>query len=204
MAQANITLVGNSSEIAPRIYLISLVSDKPGTLELRELSLAIDTPDGMVIVVGCSHTGIDNIVKAAAAIRPQIQFVAGGFHLLVSKDAEIEAIIATLRDTYKVAHVAPGHCTGEPTFAALKKAFGERYLYAGLGSTFTLGATPRAISAGGRFTPTALDDDDVQSYQGLLAASNERRCSLFTKLQCKATTDGAYLAQWRRSTVGCC
>ena len=48
MAQANITLVGNSSEIAPRIYLISLVSDKPGTLELRELSLAIDTPDGAV------------------------------------------------------------------------------------------------------------------------------------------------------------
>ena len=202
--QANITLVGNSSEIAPRIYLISLVSDKPGTLELRELSLAIDTPDGMVIVVGCSHTGIDNIVKAAAAIRPQIQFVAGGFHLLASKDAEIEAIIATLRDTYKVAHVAPGHCTGEPTFAALKKAFGERYIYAGLGSTFTLGATPRVISAGGRFAPTALDDDDVQSYQGLLAASNERRRSLFTKLQRKATTDGAYLAQWRRSTVGCC
>ena len=81
--------------------------------------------------------------------------------------------------------------------------FGERYLYAGLGSTFTLGATPRAISAGERFAPTALDDD-VQSYQGLLAASNERRRSLFTKLQRKATTDGAYLAQWRRSTVGCC
>ena len=67
------------------------MSDKPGTLELRELSLAIETPDGMVIVVGCSHTGIDNIVKAAAAIQPKIQFVVGGFHLVVAKDADIEA-----------------------------------------------------------------------------------------------------------------
>ena len=56
---ANFQLVDKNIEIAPDIHLISLVSDKPGTLELRELSLAINTPDGMVIVVGCSHPGID-------------------------------------------------------------------------------------------------------------------------------------------------
>src|SRR3989442_4103593 len=38
---------------------------------------------------------------------------------------------------------APGHCTGEPTFTALKRAFTDRYLDAGLGTTFALGATPR-------------------------------------------------------------
>lgn len=75
--QANITLVDKPTVIAPGIHLISLVSDKPGTLELRELSLAIETPDGMVIVVGCSHTGIDNIVKAATEIQPKIQFLCG-------------------------------------------------------------------------------------------------------------------------------
>jgi 7,8-dihydropterin-6-yl-methyl-4-(beta-D-ribofuranosyl)aminobenzene 5'-phosphate synthase len=42
---ADIQLVDKSVEIAPDIHLISLVSDKPGTLELRELSLAINTPD---------------------------------------------------------------------------------------------------------------------------------------------------------------
>ena len=88
------------------------MSDRPGTLELRELSLAIETAEGMVIVVGCSHTGIDNIVKVAAGIRPKIQLVAGGFHLVVAKDPDIEATISALRDTYKVAYVAPGHCTG--------------------------------------------------------------------------------------------
>jgi len=202
--QANIVLVDKATAIAPGIYLISLVSDKPGTLELRELSLAIETPDGVVIVVGCSHTGIDNIVKAAAAIQPKVQLVAGGFHLVVAKDPDIEAIIATLRDTYKVAFVAPGHCTGEPTFTALRKAFGERCLYAGLGSTIALGVARAPVSDRGPSVPSALSDDDLQSYQALFAASGERRRGLFANLQRTATPGGAYLGQWRRSMSGCC
>src|SRR5437667_9416089 len=150
---ANFQLVDKNIEVAPGIHLIALVSDKPGTLELRELSLAINTPDGTVIVVGCSHPGIEKIVAAAAAINPRIHFIAGGFHLVVSNDQEIEKVVATLRDTFKVAFVAPGHCTGEPTFPALKKAFGDRYLYAGLGTTFALGATPRSISDTGHNAP---------------------------------------------------
>ena len=161
----NFELIEKTTEIIPGIHLIALVSDKPGTLELREISLAIDTPDGMVIVVGCSHPGIDKIVAAAAAINPRIHFIAGGFHLLVSNDGEIEKIVAILRDTFKVAFVAPGHCTGEPTFSALKKAFGDRNLYAGLGATFTLGATPRAIAGSGQHTPAAMDEDDLDSYR---------------------------------------
>jgi 7,8-dihydropterin-6-yl-methyl-4-(beta-D-ribofuranosyl)aminobenzene 5'-phosphate synthase len=206
---ANIQLVDKTTQIAPGVHLIALVSDKPGTLELRELSLALETPAGMVIVVGCSHPGIDNIVKAAAAISPRIHFVAGGFHLVVSRDPEIEQVITTLRDTYKVAFVAPGHCTGEPTFNALKKAFGERCLYAGLGTAFALGATPRALAASGVQADgpsLALHDDELRSYRTLLAASSDRRRGLFANLQRSTSTPGgAYLAQqWRRSLVGCC
>ena len=39
-----------------------------GVAELRELSLAINTPEGMAIVVGFSHPGIDNIVAAATPV----------------------------------------------------------------------------------------------------------------------------------------
>ena len=202
--QANITLIDKTTVIGPGIHLISLVSDKPGTLELRELSLAIETPDGMVVVVGCSHTGIDNIVKAATAIQPKIQVVVGGFHLVVAKDPDIDAIITALRDTYKVAYVAPGHCTGEPTFTALRKAFSERCLYAGLGNTIALGVAPRAAGDGRSMVPLALSDDDLQSYQTLFAASSERRRGIFSNLQRTTATGGAYLAQWRRSMTGCC
>jgi 7,8-dihydropterin-6-yl-methyl-4-(beta-D-ribofuranosyl)aminobenzene 5'-phosphate synthase len=135
---ANFELVDKNTEIAPDIHLIALVSDKPGTLELRELSLAINTPEGMAIVVGCSHPGIDKIVAAAAAINPRIHVIAGGLHLVVASDTDIEKIVAALHDTYKVEYVAPGHCTGEPAFAVLKTAFGDRYLYAGLGTTLEL------------------------------------------------------------------
>ena len=135
---ANFELIDKNTEITPDIHLIAMASDKPGTLELVELSLAINTPDGMVIVVGCSHPGIDKILAAAAAINPRIHVVAGGLHLVVTNDADIERIVTSLRNNFKVEYIAPGHCTGEPAFAALKRAFGNRYRYAGLGTTLEL------------------------------------------------------------------
>jgi|SRR5215472_4598210 len=134
--------IDKNTEIAPGINLITLISQKPGTLELRELSLAINTPDGLMLVVGCSHPGIDQIVQAGAAINPRIHLITGGFHLVVASDADIAKVVDILHDTFKVEYVAPGHCTGEPAFAAFKKAFGDRYLYAGLGTTLESGSTP--------------------------------------------------------------
>ena len=127
-------LIESTQEIAPGIHIIALVSDKPGTLELRELSLALQTPEGIVLVVGCSHPGIEKILAETVAIDRHIHMVVGGFHLVTASDADIEKVVTNLHDTWNVDYVAPGHCTGEPTFTGLKKAFGERYLYAGLGS----------------------------------------------------------------------
>lgn len=178
---ASFQLVDRNTEIAPGIHLISLVSDKPGTLELRELSLAIDTPDGLVIVVGCSHPGIDKIVEAASKINPRIHLIAGGLHLVVAKDDEIDKIATTLRDTYKVGYVAPGHCTGEPTFAALRKAFGERYLYAGLGTTLALGARPHAVAERASPAMNGMDEADLDSYRMLLATGQDEERSLLSE-----------------------
>ena len=132
---ANFQLVDRDIEIAPNIHLITLVSDKPGTLELRELSLAINTPDGIVLVVGCSHPGIDKIVESGRSLNQRIRLIAGGLHLVVATDQDISRLVAALHDDLKVEYIAPGHCTGEPAFAALKKTYGNHYLYAGVGST---------------------------------------------------------------------
>ena len=115
---ANFELIDKTTEVVPGITLIALVSDIPGTRELKELSLAVNTPDGVVLVVGCSHPGIEKIVEATAAINPKIRLIAGGFHLVVAPDDVIAKAVAALKDTFKVESVAPGHCTGEPTFAA--------------------------------------------------------------------------------------
>ena len=168
---ANIELIDKTTEVAPGITLIALVSDAPGTKELKELSLVINTPDGIVLVVACSHPGIEAIVAEAAKINPHIHFVAGGFHLVVAQDPAIERVATALHDTYKVDYIAPGHCTGEPTFAALQKMFGDRYVYAGLGTTLDLAANPR--TALNRRANGVLDESDLRTYRTLLAQSDD-------------------------------
>ena len=168
---ANIQAIDKTIELAPGITLIALVSDTPGTKEMKELSLAINTADGIVLVVGCSHPGIESIVAEAAKINPHIHFIAGGFHLVTAEDPAIEKIATTLHDTYKVDYIAPGHCTGEPTFAALQKTFGDHYLYAGLGTTLDLGANPRTASDRG--ASGVLDESNLRTYRTLVAQSDD-------------------------------
>jgi 7,8-dihydropterin-6-yl-methyl-4-(beta-D-ribofuranosyl)aminobenzene 5'-phosphate synthase len=88
---------------------------------------------------------------------------------VVAQDAAIEKAAASLHDTYKVDYIAPGHCTGEPTFAALQRMFGDRYLYAGLGTTLRVAAVPRAESD----RSAALNDEDSRSYRTLLASCDD-------------------------------
>ena len=135
---ANFQLIDKNIEIAPGMYLIALVSDKPGTLELRELSLAIRTPDGLVLVVGCSHPGVEHIMQEASTIDPHIKILFGGLHQIQAPDAEVERVATVLHNQYTLERLAPGHCTGEPEFAALKKTFGDRFVYAGVGSIVEL------------------------------------------------------------------
>jgi 7,8-dihydropterin-6-yl-methyl-4-(beta-D-ribofuranosyl)aminobenzene 5'-phosphate synthase len=163
---ANIQLIDKTTEVAPGMTLIALISDAPGTKELKELSLAINTPEGIVLIVACAHPGIEAIVAEAAKINPHLHFIAGGFHLVVAQDPAIERIAAALHDTYKVDYIAPGHCTGEPSFAALQKAFGDRYLYAGLGTTLGVAAHPRAESDS--TASNILSESDLRSYRTLL------------------------------------
>jgi 7,8-dihydropterin-6-yl-methyl-4-(beta-D-ribofuranosyl)aminobenzene 5'-phosphate synthase len=162
---ARFELIDQTTEIAPGITLIALISDAPGTKELKELSLAVNTPEGVVLVVGCSHPGIERIVEAAAAINPRVRLIAGGFHLVVAPDEAITKIVSSLKDRFKVESIAPGHCTGEPTFAALRQAFGDKYFYAGLGTSVPLG--PNASSNVRRGEGPLLED--LATYRKLAA-----------------------------------
>ena len=125
-------------EVAPGVHLISLVSETVGTKELRELSMAVETPRGMILVAGCSHPGIERIVEAAKTIGPDVHMVFGGFHLPAATDRDIARIAAALHDTYDVNLIAPGHCTGEPAFYRFKNTWKDRYRYAGVGSVIGL------------------------------------------------------------------
>ena len=120
--QGDFTWVTKTTEIAPGFHLILLKGSWGVDLDVMELSLAIDTPEGIVLVVGCSHPTIEKVVEAAkATIDKPLHLVVGGLHLLPAKDEEINRIAAALHDTWKVEWIAPVHCTGEPAFAILKQ-----------------------------------------------------------------------------------
>jgi 7,8-dihydropterin-6-yl-methyl-4-(beta-D-ribofuranosyl)aminobenzene 5'-phosphate synthase len=136
--QANFVRVDATTEIAPGIFLVPTTSQVTGTLELREISLAIRGPQGLIILDGCSHAGVEKILEAATKIDQHIRVLFGGLHLVAAPDPDILRISAALHDQWKLDYIAIGHCTGEPTFAVLQKIFGEHYIYAGVGTVVNI------------------------------------------------------------------
>ena len=130
--------IRETTEVSPAVHVVSVVSDVPGTREMRELSLAIRSGDEITLVVGCSHPGIEKILDAAASIAPRVRRIFGGLHFVLLPEEEVRRRVTALRDDRHVRSMAPGHCTGEPAFAAILETFGERCVFAGLGETIEL------------------------------------------------------------------
>jgi len=133
---AKIVQVRQTKEITKGIHLVTTVSQVKGTLEMPELTLALSSPKGLVLITGCGHTGVEKIVEEASGIDRSIHLLTGGFHLLTQSERGIEQVAVNLREKWKVQTIAPGHCTGEQAFLVLRKRFGDQYLYAGIGESF--------------------------------------------------------------------
>ena len=130
----NFVFVDKLTEVASGIYLVPTISKNAGTLELHELTLVIKGNQGLTLIDGCSHSGIEEILQAASAIDPHFHIIFGGLHLVATPEPEIDVLVKNLKDKWKLDKIAPGHCTGEPAFFRLRQAFGENYLYAGAGT----------------------------------------------------------------------
>jgi 7,8-dihydropterin-6-yl-methyl-4-(beta-D-ribofuranosyl)aminobenzene 5'-phosphate synthase len=136
--KGNFEIVTKTTEIFPGFFVLSTRSEKPGTLEMNEVSLAIRTPRGLAVVVGCSHPGVEKILESAARIDPRIYTVTGGFHLVLTPQAEVQRTADFLHDSLQVERVAPAHCTSELGFAVFMERFQDRFDRAGLGSVIYL------------------------------------------------------------------
>jgi len=126
--KAKVQTVDKPIEICRDVYLTGEMGD-----ENKEQSLIIDTPNGLIIVTGCSHPGIVSILRRSREILDKpIRLVFGGFHLRNKSDAEMEEIIAAFK-SLKVEKCGATHCTGDAQIAMFKKAFGENYVPMGTG-----------------------------------------------------------------------
>ena len=158
---ASIRRIAGSLELAPGIRLVANISKTPAFSETPEISLVLATPEGPVVLVGCSHPGIEQILGSVDPSRPGVRLVVGGLHLVTTAAEEIDRLGRALRDHWGVRAIAPGHCTGEVAFAALMKAYGQSYTYGGVGTTITVGgrtvgeSSPASLPGPGRGSSAA-------------------------------------------------
>ena len=99
----------------------------------REQGLVIKTGNGGVLITGCGHPGVVEMVKLAEEeLGIEIGTVIGGLHLMQADESRLEEIAASLKKM-GVRQICPTHCTGDGAIAFLKKAFGEGYIEGGTG-----------------------------------------------------------------------
>ena len=135
---ANIKLITDTTEVTLGIFLIRTVSDVKGTLELAEVSMAIKTPKGLAVIVGCSHPGIEKILGKISEISPNIYTIAGGLHLVDKPDDTVRQTVTNFKDKWKLQRVAAGHCTGHFAQVEIAKVFADQQDHSGIGEVIFL------------------------------------------------------------------
>ena len=136
--KADITQIDKTVEVLPGFFLFRTVSENKGTLELNELSMAVKTPKGLAVVVGCSHPGIEKILGVAAQIDANIYTVFGGLHLVDVSDQDVVRIVDNFSNKWRIQRVAAGHCAGEFAQNEFARVYGTRHDHSGLGEVIAL------------------------------------------------------------------
>ncbi len=93
--------------------------------------LAYATGDRLVVISGCAHSGICNIISYAGRVTgaEQVEAVVGGFHLS-RLDHRTDRTISCMKEL-GIKRVMPSHCTMEPALGAFRKVFGDHPVRAG-------------------------------------------------------------------------
>jgi len=106
---------------------------------IDEQHLTIDDKDGLVVITGCSHCGIINVIEHTKEHFPgkHIKAVIGGFHLFRANENEIDQVIEYLNEN-RIDKVLTGHCTGFDASFRLKLKLGDRADILKVGAVFEL------------------------------------------------------------------
>jgi len=85
-----------------------------------EVAVVLETEQGLVVLVGCSHPGIMNILDTVAARFEQPIFaVLGGTHLVEAQGERLETALGYLTRG-SIGKLGLSHCTGDEAMDALE------------------------------------------------------------------------------------
>jgi 7,8-dihydropterin-6-yl-methyl-4-(beta-D-ribofuranosyl)aminobenzene 5'-phosphate synthase len=151
---ADFRFVSEFTEIAPGIFLtgevprktdfeppddnMKIVSEDGELIQdniVDDISMVIDCPKGLVVVLGCAHAGLINILEYVHSMLPGRPFyaVVGGTHLGFAGVQQFEATVNAL-DDFDVKILGASHCTGLANSARLYNRLGDRFFFASAGS----------------------------------------------------------------------
>ncbi len=101
-----------------------------------DLSLFLRTDKGLVLLLGCAHAGLINIIDHAIRMtgEKRIHAIVGGTHLMFSGEAQLKATMDRLQSE-NVTHIGASHCTGRNGALALAARFGGRFFSASVGAS---------------------------------------------------------------------
>jgi len=105
---------------------------------IAEQALVLDTKQGLVVMTGCSHPGIVEMLKEIkTSFNKNIYMVFGGFHLLEKSEEEMDVIISAMK-ALGVVKCGATHCTGDKQIKMFRDAFGENYFDLGAGNIIVI------------------------------------------------------------------
>jgi 7,8-dihydropterin-6-yl-methyl-4-(beta-D-ribofuranosyl)aminobenzene 5'-phosphate synthase len=109
----------------------------------EDQTLVLNTPEGLVVVTGCGHAGIINILTFARAEFPNepVEAVIGGLHLFPATDEQLDWTADKMKE-FKVANLMGAHCTGIEAVYRIRERLALQRASAvvgSVGSSFVLG-----------------------------------------------------------------
>jgi len=125
---AKVVEIHEPAEICKGIYTIGEMG-----FWIKEQSLIVNTDKGLIVITGCAHPGIVNIVaKAKELLGKDVLLVMGGFHLMGKSRNEIGKIIDDFRKL-GVRYVGASHCSGDTAKKMFEDEYKEYFINVGAG-----------------------------------------------------------------------
>ena len=133
----NVVEVEKTMEVADGVAVIGWLYGPPA-----EEALAINVEGkGLVILVGCSHPGVTNIVAKAKndlGVKPYL--VLGGFHMMGASGSRCRETVKRLIEL-GVERIAPIHCSGDTIRSILEEEYPQNWLKCHVGSIVEVSAS---------------------------------------------------------------
>ncbi len=100
---------------------------------IKEQSMVFDLGEKIIVMTGCAHPGIVDIVKKSKEIVDKdIYLVFGGFHLMQHDAKQIKEIVGEFNDL-GIQKCGATHCTGDDQIEMFSKAYGKDFVRLGAG-----------------------------------------------------------------------